>query len=258
MTGKKRIDTLLVERGFATSLDEARRLIGAGQVRINEKLHDKAGTEVAEASRIVVKTIRRFVSRGGEKLFAALQGLSIDPSDLICADIGASTGGFTDCLLQYGAAKIYAIDVGYGLLAWKLRNDARVVVRERVNARYLSVKDIAEPLDLAVMDASFISANLLIPPLLPFFSQQIRLLVLVKPQFQLPRGKVMEGGVVQNPLLQEEAVANVRDFAKNLDLVCEHVFPCPVHGAKGNKEFFLYLTGINPSGAGGIKEKVNT
>ena len=166
MTGKKRIDTLLVERGFATSLDEARRLIGAGQVRINEKLHDKAGTEVAEASRIVVKTIRRFVSRGGEKLFAALQGLSIDPSDLICADIGASTGGFTDCLLQYGAAKIYAIDVGYGLLAWKLRNDARVVVRERVNARYLSEKDIAEPLDLAVMDASFISANLLIPPLL--------------------------------------------------------------------------------------------
>lgn len=242
MAGKKRLDLLLVEHGLAADLDEARRLIGAGTVRVDDRLIDKAGWQVATTSRVHVKAARRFVSRGGEKLETALKAFDLQPQGFICADIGASTGGFTDCLLQHGAAKVYSVDVGYGLLAWKLRSDPRVIARDRVNARYLSTEHIPEPLDLAVVDASFISATLLLPPLLPLFPHNFRALVLVKPQFQLAREQVTEGGIVRSQSLREEAVAMVRDFAATRGLSCAQPFACPVTGAKGNEEIFLYLT----------------
>ncbi len=231
-----------MEQTLATNLDEARRLIGAGAVRVDDHLADKAGFLVAATGRVHVKPARRFVSRGGEKLETALQAFHLRPQGFICADIGASTGGFTDCLLQHGAAKVYSVDVGYGLLAWKLRSDSRVVVRDRVNARYLSTEHIPEPLDLAVVDASFISATLLLPPLLPLFPHHFRALVLVKPQFQLARDQVSKGGIVQSQTLREEAVAMVRDFAASQGLACAQPFTCPVTGTKGNEEIFLYLT----------------
>ncbi|NLZ17679.1 MAG: TlyA family RNA methyltransferase [Desulfobulbaceae bacterium] len=243
MSDKSRLDALLVARGLAADVDEARRFIGAGLVRVDQHLADKAGTQITAASHVEVKTTRRYVSRGGDKLETALQAFDLNPDGFICADIGASTGGFTDCLLQHGATRIYSVDVGYGLLAWKLRSDPRVIVRERINARYLTKEHIPESLNLAVVDASFISVTLLLPPLFPFFSDAIRLLVLVKPQFQLARDKVAEGGVVHNHHLRHEAVSMVRSFAEGLGLRCAQPFACPVTGTKGNEEFFLYLTG---------------
>ncbi len=242
MAGTKRLDTLLVERSLAADIDEAQRLIGAGLVQVNDHLVDKAGQQVRQDCQLWIKAVRRYVSRGGDKLEAALHAFSLDLHGFICADIGASTGGFTDCLLQHGAARVYSVDVGYGLLAWKLRTDPRVIVRERVNARYLNKEQIPEPIDLAVIDASFISATLLFPPLFPLFAHIIRLLVLVKPQFQLSKDKVAEGGIVRDQQLRDEAVAMVQEFAASRGLSCAQPFACPVHGAKGNQEFFLYLT----------------
>lgn len=243
MAKKQRLDALLAARGLAANIDEARRLIGAGLVLVDEQRADKAGMPVAEDARLSVKRCRRYVSRGGDKLEAALAAFSVDPTGLVCADIGASTGGFTDCLLQHGAARVYAVDVGYGILDWKLRSDSRVIVRERVNARNLTREHIPEPIDLAVLDASFISLVPLLPPLLPLFAGPPRILALVKPQFQLERGKVGQGGIVRDPALHAEAVAMVRDFAEETGLKCAEPFACPVVGARGNREFFLWLTG---------------
>ena len=203
---------------------------------------DKAGQAVPADAELRVRTRRRYGSRGGDKLEAALAAFALRPEGHVCADIGASTGGFTDCLLRRGAARVYAVDVGYGILDWKLRSDPRVLVRERVNARFLTRDHIPESLDLAVIDASFISLNPLLPPLVPLFADRVRILALVKPQFQLERGKVEAGGVVRDPALREEAVRMARDFAEDLGLACAEPFPCPVPGAKGNREFFLYLT----------------
>lgn len=240
---KQRLDTLLVGRGLAVDLDQAQRLIGAGAVLVNEMRCDKAGSLVGEAARISVKSSRKYVSRGGEKLESALQGLALDLTGWICADIGSSTGGFTDCLLQHGAGQVYCVDVGYGLLDWKLRQDQRVVVLERTNARYLSRELIPPALDLAVIDASFISLEPLLPPLLPFFAgKSVRILALVKPQFQLPRELVAKGGVINDAALHQQALAMVQQFGENLGLVCERVVPSGVRGAKGNQEFFMLLT----------------
>jgi 23S rRNA (cytidine1920-2'-O)/16S rRNA (cytidine1409-2'-O)-methyltransferase len=186
------------------------------------------------------------VSRGGEKLEAGLLALLVDPDGCVCADIGCSTGGFTDCLLQHGATRVYSVDVGYGLLDWKLRQDPRVVVLERTNARHLSVAHIPEPIDLAVIDASFISHALLFPPLLPLFRSAVRILALVKPQFQLPREKIGRGGIVSDAALHDEALALVRGFGDAHDLACAGVTASPVRGAKGNQEFLMLLTGPSP------------
>ena len=243
-TGKTRLDALLVERGLAESLEAARRLLGAGSVLLDERLADKAGMLVKATAQVRIRGKGRFVSRGGDKLESALTAFALNPAGFVCADIGASTGGFTDCLLQHKAAKVYCVDVGYGILHWKLRSDPRVVVRERVNARYLTREQIPEALDLAVVDASFISAELLLPPLFPLFLGPVRLLVLVKPQFQLARNKVSAGGLVARPELRAEAAVQVRDFARAQGLDCAAPFDCPVTGAKkGNAEIFLYLTG---------------
>ena len=240
---KTRIDGLLVARELCSTLEQAQRLIGTGRVLVDGRVCDKAGSLVAPHSAVTVKEGKRFVSRGGEKLAAGLQGLQVNPAAMICADIGCSTGGFTDCLLQHGAARVYSVDVGYGLLDWKLRQDPRVVVLERTNARFLTIKHIPEPLDLAVVDASFISLELLLPPLIPLFSEAIRIVALVKPQFQLPKDSVGPGGIVQDEELHRQAIAMVQNFATGLGLVCAGVMPSPILGAKGNREFLLLLTG---------------
>ena len=228
--------------GLAADITQSRALIGAGQVLVNTRTDYKAGSLLPVDSEFIVKQKSLFVSRAGEKLEGGLKGLAIDTSGWICADIGCSTGGFTDCLLQRGACRVYSVDVGYGLLDWKLRKDGRVVVLERTNGRYLSREQIPEPLDFAVIDASFISLQQLLHPLLPLFGSQVRIMALVKPQFELPREKVGQGGVVRENLLHEEAVSMVKRFGKEAGLTCRGEVASPVRGAKGNQEFLLYFT----------------
>lgn len=249
-TGKDRLDKLLVGRQLAPTRQKAQALIGAGLVRVNGELVDKAGTLVPADSAIeLTGDACPFVSRGGLKLEAGLAAFDIEPQGWICADVGASTGGFTDCLLQHGAARVYAIDVGYGQLAWRLRQDPRVVVMERTNARHLQPGDLPEPLDLAVVDASFISLKLLIPPLLPFFRERVSILALIKPQFEAGKGKVGKGGVVRDPDLHRQVTAEIVEFAASLSLESRGVVPSPILGPKGNKEFLIHLValGTKPS-----------
>ncbi|MFH1021160.1 MAG: TlyA family RNA methyltransferase [Pseudomonadota bacterium] len=239
---KTRLDQLLLLQGLAPTLQKARALIAAGQVLVNDQLADKAGSLFAEDCRIRLKgKACPYVSRGGLKLAAGLDHFQIDPAGLVCADIGASTGGFTDCLLQRGAAKVYAIDVGYGQLAWGLRQNPRVVVMERTNARNLKIGDLEEPLDLAVIDASFISLKTLLPPLLVFFPGAIRVLALIKPQFEVGKGQIGTGGVVRDSDLHAKVIEEIRGFADGLGLVPVGVSPSPILGPKGNREFLIYL-----------------
>lgn len=239
---KERLDKLLLVRDLAPSRQKAQAFIAAGQVFVNGRLADKAGVTFPPDCRIEVKGKScPYVSRGGLKLKKGLEFFEIKPVGCICADIGASTGGFTDCLLQNGAAKVYSIDVGYGQLDWKLRQDSRVVVMERTNARYLAPGDIDDPLDLAVIDAAFISLKLLISPLLAFFNDQVSIIALIKPQFEAGRDKVGKGGVVKDPAVHEEVIRNVLSFAKALGLKSRGVTPSPILGPKGNKEFLVHL-----------------
>ena len=214
---KIRLDKLLLEKNLAPSRQKAQALIGAGQVLVNNKLVDKAGALVEDSCAIEVKESCPYVSRGGYKLEAGLQFFDIKPQELICLDVGASTGGFTDCLLQHGAQKVYSVDVGYGQLAWELRQDPRIVVMERTNARYLTQEDFTELIDFAVIDAAFISLKLLIPPLLPLFKKSISILALIKPQFEVGRGKVGKGGVVRDPALHQEVKDEIIDFGTSRD-----------------------------------------
>lgn len=238
---KIRLDKLLLAKKLAPSRQKAQALIGAGQVLVNNRLADKAGAMVEDSCTVEVKESCPYVSRGGYKLEAGLQFFNINPAGHICLDIGASTGGFSDCLLQHGALKVYSVDVGYGQLAWKLRQDSRIVVMERINARYLNRKDIAEPIDLAVIDASFISLKQLIPPLLPFFPESISILALIKPQFEIGRGKVGKGGVVREPSLHQEVIDEIISFSGTLGLESHGITPSPILGPKGNKEFLIHL-----------------
>jgi 23S rRNA (cytidine1920-2'-O)/16S rRNA (cytidine1409-2'-O)-methyltransferase len=244
---KIRLDKLLLEKNLAPTRQKAQALIAAGQVLVNDRRADKAGTMVEDSVDITIKETCPYVGRGGYKLEAGLQYFNIDPTDLICLDIGASTGGFTDCLLQNGAAKVYAVDVGYGQLAWKLRQDQRVVIMERINARNLTTADFQDMIDLAVIDASFISLKILIPPLLPLFREKISILALIKPQFEVGRGKVSKGGVVRDPALHQEVINEIIDFCETLHLQSLGVTPSPVLGPKGNKEFLIHLiSNANP------------
>lgn len=240
---KIRLDQLVLLQGLAPTLQKAQALIAAGQVLVNDQPADKVGSLFAEDCRIRLKgTTCPYVSRGGLKLAAGLDHFQIDPAGLVCADIGASTGGFTDCLLQRGAARVYAIDVGYGQLAWKLRQDPRVVVMERTNARNLKPGDLKESLDLAVIDASFISLKTLLPPLLVFFPPgAIRVLALIKPQFEVGKGQIGTGGVVRDSDLHEKVIEEIREFADKLGLMPVGVSPSPILGPKGNREFLIYL-----------------
>lgn len=240
-----RIDKLLVERKLTPSRERAQALVLAGRVLVNGQKVEKAGAGVESDAEIrLLGTDLKYVSRGGLKLEAALQNWSIDVCGKVCLDVGASTGGFTDCLLQHGAARVIAVDTGYGQIDLRLRQDARVRLLEKTNARYLKVEDIAEAVDLVVMDVSFISATLVLPPVVGSAFPGAgragkKIIVLVKPQFEVGRERVGKGGIVRDRAAQDDAVEKVR--AKLLELGCRHtdVIGSPILGAEGNREFLL-------------------
>ncbi len=240
---RARIDKLLVDRGLVGSRERARRLVMAGDVWVAERRVDKPGTLVpAEAPVEVRGSDLPFVSRGGLKLDAALSHWHIDVHGAIAVDIGASTGGFTDCLLQRGARQVFAIDVGYGQFAWKLRQDPRVRLFERVNIRDVDPSILPAPVDVAVVDVSFISLRLVLPQVIRLVRPQGTILALVKPQFEVGKGEVGKGGVVRDPAQHQAVVARIREFGTSLGLACHGDFPSPLPGPKGNREFFLYFT----------------
>lgn len=236
---KKRLDRLLVERGLAESREKAQALIMAGEVLVNGQKGAKPGQAVAEDAAIEVLARPPYVSRGGYKLAAALDGFGVSVEGLVCLDIGSSTGGFTDVLLQRGAARVHAVDVGAGQLDWKLRNDPRVVVHEGVNARELTFDEIGEHAALAVMDVSFISATLVAPAVAPLLLPDGKMIVLVKPQFEVGRGQVGKGGIVRDPELHRAACARVSAAMEALGFRTR-LMESPILGAEGNKEFLLY------------------
>lgn len=237
---RQRIDLLLVERGLADSQEKAAAMILAGEVAVDGIRAEKAGMPVAGDIRIEVASRKqKYVSRGGLKLEGALEDFSIDPKNLVCLDIGATHGGFTDCLLQQGAAKVYAVDVNVEQLDWKLRQDARVVRIER-NARELRVCDVPELVDLVTIDVSFISVRKVIAPAASLAKPGAIFLILVKPQFELPREEVGIGGIVKDKNLHDKAVSAVRKYAVSIGLECLGVRPSRVPGAEGNQEYFLH------------------
>jgi 23S rRNA (cytidine1920-2'-O)/16S rRNA (cytidine1409-2'-O)-methyltransferase len=236
---KRRIDQLLVERGLADSREKAQALLIAGSVLVNGQRVDKPGHTVNAESSIEVTAKLPYVSRAGFKLAGALDHFGIDPRGRVCLDIGSSTGGFTDCLLQRGAARVYAVDVGAGQLDWNLRNDPRVVVREGINARYLTAADIGEPVELAVCDVSFISATLIVPVLAPLLRPAAEVVILVKPQFEVGREQVGKGGIVRDPELHRQSCDKVRAAVEQLGFNTSLV-ESPIQGAEGNREFLLY------------------
>lgn len=239
---KKRLDRLLVEKGLVPSRERARALIMAGSVQVNGSPLTKAGILVSDDADVVLKgSDIPYVSRGGLKLDAALEEFGIEVRDRVAIDIGASTGGFTDCLLQRGAKRVYAVDVGYGQLDWRLRNDARVVILDRRNIRYLKPEDIGEEADIGVIDVSFISLTLVIPVVVSLLKADAEIIALIKPQFEVGKGQVGKGGIVRDKELQERAVEKIISFAKGLDLESVGVIESPIPGAKGNREFLLYL-----------------
>ena len=239
MVAKVRLDKILVERGLADSREQAQRMIMAGWVLIEDRPAAKPGQKVAVDANIRVKERPAYVSRGGYKLKAALDAFGIQPHDWVCADIGASTGGFTDVLLQYGAKRVYAIDVGYGQLHWRLRNDARVVVMERTNARFL--QSLPEPVDLVTIDASFISLRLLLPAAKRLLSPSGRIIALVKPQFEVGKGKVGKGGVVRDPALHRRVLEDILYWTSAETFGPQGLIPSPILGPKGNREFLLFM-----------------
>jgi 23S rRNA (cytidine1920-2'-O)/16S rRNA (cytidine1409-2'-O)-methyltransferase len=239
MKPRHRLDHLLVERSLTDSREKARALILAGQVLVDGQKIDKAGQSVSLDSRIELLAQPRFVGRGGLKLEAALDHFSIAAAGKACLDIGSSTGGFTDCLLQRGAARVYAIDVGTAQLDWKLRTDPRVVVREQLNARYLTQQDIPEPIHLAVGDVSFISITMILPVLPNLLANDAEMVILVKPQFELERHQVGKGGIIRDPALHQQACQRVTEAVHGLGFRSE-IIPSPVLGAEGNQEFLLY------------------
>jgi len=236
-----RLDKLLVERGLAPTREKAQALILAGQIQVNDKTVAKAGTLVAEDAALeLVGEPPRYVSRGGIKLEGALADLRLEARSKVCLDIGASTGGFTDCLLQHGARKVFAVDVGRGQLDWRLRRDLRVVVLEGKNARALTVDDLDEPVDLVTIDVAFISVEKILPAAISCAKGGADLLVLIKPQFELTRRQVGKGGIVRDPALQQEAVDRVTRAAGQLGLEIIGVRESQLPGAQGNREFFLH------------------
>jgi 23S rRNA (cytidine1920-2'-O)/16S rRNA (cytidine1409-2'-O)-methyltransferase len=237
---KIRLDRWMVENGRAETSEKARALIMAGEVLLNGQRVDKAGHFVLPGARVEVRARLRYVSRGGLKLEGALAHFGIDVKGLVCADVGTSTGGFTDCLLQHGAARVHAIDTGTGQIDWRLRGDPRVVLHEGFNARHLELADLGEPVDLAVCDVSFISATMIIPAMVRVLKPETgRMVVLVKPQFEVAREQVGKGGIVREPSLHEAACARVRMCVEESSFTTD-IMDSPITGAEGNKEFLLY------------------
>ncbi len=236
---KVRLDQLLVQRNLVESRERAQRLIMAGEVLVNDRVADKPGMSIAVDAAIRIKEPLPYVSRGGLKLAAALDRFSIPVARKVCADVGASTGGFTDCLLQRGAARVYAIDVGYGQLDWKLRSDPRVVVLDRTNARY--VESLPEPIGLAVVDTSFISLRLILPAVLKWLGPQAHIVALIKPQFEAGRDRVGKGGVVRDPQVHVEVLRSIVASARELECSAIDLIRSPLEGPAGNVEFLIWL-----------------
>ena len=254
--GKIRLDVLLLERGLFETREKAQRAILAGDIFVGEQRVDKPGTKVAEDARLEARQKERYVGRGGLKLEAALRHFEVDPTGMICLDVGASTGGFTDCLLQHGAARVYAYDVGHSQLDWKIRSDPRVVVREKINARHLQPADVPEPVALAVIDVSFISLTLILPPVARLLEAgdpegAAAMVALIKPQFELDRAAVGRGGIVRDAADHEQAVDKVRRHVGEAlpSWRWTGMVPSPILGAEGNKEFLACLQKSSASSA---------
>jgi 23S rRNA (cytidine1920-2'-O)/16S rRNA (cytidine1409-2'-O)-methyltransferase len=246
---RSRADTLLVERGLTSSVDEAARLILAGRAWAGGTRIASPGELLSSDAEVSVREPPKYASRGGLKLAAALDAFGVDPSGRVCLDAGASTGGFTDCLLQRGAARVYAVDVAYGQLDWRLRNDERVVVRERTNVRELDPSTLVPPPDLVTADLAFIGLVAVLPVLKSFLPGGGEMVLLVKPQFELPREDA-KGGVVTDPALHARAVELVERAARSLGLdVAGHV-ESPLKGPKGNREFFVVLRAVQANSIG--------
>lgn len=243
---KERLDVLLVKRGLAPSREKAKAMIMAGTVFVNDDREDKAGTTFdEEKARIEIKGhTLKYVSRGGLKLEKAMDVFGVDVRDKVCMDIGASTGGFTDCMLQNGAVKVFAVDVGYGQLAWSLRQDPRVVCMEKTNIRYVTPEDIGEPLDFASVDVSFISLTKVLPPARKLLKDDARMVCLIKPQFEAGREKVGKKGVVRDPAVHEEVIEKVIAHAKTIGFDILNLDFSPVKGPEGNIEYLVYLQNL--------------
>lgn len=236
---KRRLDSLLVDRSLAPTRGKAQALILAGAVMVEGQKAEKPGHAYPADCAIELLGQAPYVGRGGLKLAAALDHWRIDPAGKVCADIGASTGGFTDCLLQRGAARVYAVDVGATQLDWKLRTDERVAVRDRTNARELTLETLGEPVALCVMDVSFISATLILPAAASVLRPEGEMVILVKPQFEVGRGQVGKGGIVRDPELHDAACRKVREALEALGFSTD-LIPSPILGAEGNREFLLH------------------
>jgi len=240
--GKKRLDLVVMEKGLVHSRQRAQALIMTGKVLVNNHIVDKPGTPVFPEDDIVLREEDHpYVSRGGLKLEKALHTLATDINGLVCLDVGASTGGFTDCLLQHGAGRVYAVDVGYGQLAWKLRQHPRVVVIERMNIRHMQPETLPQLVDLVTIDVSFISLKIVIPEILKFMKKNAGILALIKPQFEVGKKNIGKGGVVRDPDLHAKVIENLTVFFTKKDLFIDWVIPSPILGPKGNKEFFMSL-----------------
>lgn len=249
MKRKERLDVLLTELGLCDSRSRAQALIMSGEVYVDGQKCDKAGTQISEDARIEVRgNACPYVSRGGLKLEKALRDFGVDPTGCVCSDSGASTGGFTDCLLQKGAKKVFAIDVGYGQLAWAIRNDPRVVCMERTNIRYVTPEQLGEPLDLSVVDVSFISLRIVLPAIRALLKPTGQIVCLIKPQFEAGKDKVGKKGVVRDPKVHEEVLNGFLALAAELGMTVRNLTFSPVKGPEGNIEFLGHLSML-PEGA---------
>ena len=249
MKNKERLDVLLTQKGLCDSRSRAQALIMSGEVYVDGQKCDKAGTPVDVEAQIEVRSNPcPYVSRGGLKLEKALRDFGVDPTGYVCSDSGASTGGFTDCLLQKGAKKVFAIDVGYGQLAWSIRTDPRVVCMERTNIRYVTPEDLGEPLDLSVVDVSFISLKIVLPAIQALLKPTGQVLCLIKPQFEAGKDKVGKKGVVRDPAVHEEVLENFLALAKELQFTVRNLTFSPVKGPEGNIEFLGHLSMLPDGG----------
>lgn len=245
---KERLDILLVQRGLAPSREKAKALIMTGNVMVNGQREDKAGTGFSPGVDITVKgDALPYVSRGGLKLEKAMKYFDLTLAGKVCMDVGASTGGFTDCMLQNGAVKVYAVDVGYGQLDWKLRQDDRVVCMEKTNIRYVQPEDVGEPVEFASIDVSFISLTKVLLPVKNLLTQNGEIVCLIKPQFEAGREKVGKKGVVRDPAVHVEVIEKVRDYAKEIGFVVRELEFSPIKGPEGNIEYLLHLKKIGES-----------
>jgi len=239
---KDRLDALLFNRGMCDSREQGKRLILAGEVKVGDRVVDKPAERFAEDAVVEIKEKPRFVGRGGLKLEGALEAFGIDVTGWTCIDVGASTGGFTDCLLQRGATKVHAVDVGTNQLVWKLRNDVRVVVKEKFNARYMKPEDIGEKVSLAVMDLSFISLTKVLPAVFDVLETGGSVICLIKPQFELQRDEVGKGGIVRDEALREKAIQKIRGFVTEVhSMEWKGLVPASISGMDGNQEFLAWI-----------------